>query len=42
MLAPLFVWMEVLFLFGYRPQLRLRLAQQEQKTNEANKKPKQS
>jgi uncharacterized membrane protein YGL010W len=25
LLAPMFVWMEVLFLFGYRPQLQQRL-----------------
>jgi uncharacterized membrane protein YGL010W len=25
MLAPLFVWMEVMFMFGYRPKLRSRL-----------------
>jgi uncharacterized membrane protein YGL010W len=24
LLAPLFVWMEILFFFGYRPELRAR------------------
>lgn len=30
-LAPLFVWMEILFMFGYRPELKSRLDQNVQK-----------
>lgn len=30
-LAPLFVWLEVLFAFGYRPELKSRLDQQVEK-----------
>jgi uncharacterized membrane protein YGL010W len=32
LLAPLFIWLELLFSFGYRPQLKLRL---EKKAEEA-------
>jgi uncharacterized membrane protein YGL010W len=46
LLAPLFVWMEVLFFFGYRPELKARYDQsvekeiaafKKQKDNAANK-----
>lgn len=31
LLAPLFVWMEILFFFGYRPELKLRFEQNVEK-----------